>query len=182
MISFTNVTSMFFSVSRRTVGKLGACALAGVMSLSMAQTASASSQPDFDKSAFLSAIAEVETGGNPRAVGRQGERGLYQFRSGVWKQYTSRSFFQAHNPDVSYGVAVKHFDWLYDGFVRNGRQPTAFMMAAAWNSGLNRALSGRLPSGTRSYAQRVANIITVSEAQQVAWLDGPRFHIRTAID
>jgi hypothetical protein len=146
----------------------------------------------------LSAIAEVETGGDTRAVGQHGERGLYQFRSGVWKQYTNRSFFQAHNPDVAHTVAEKHFEWLYNGFVRNGRQPTVYMMAAAWNGGLNRALSGRLPKTTRSYAQRVSNIVSISESQQVAsvepvepivWEEAPRVawvapyvRFRTAID
>lgn len=198
MISFTKETSSFLPVSTKAVSKFAAFALAAVLGLSMVQSAFAASDPKFDKNAFLSAIAEVETGGDPYAVGRQGERGLYQFRSGVWKQYTNRSFFQAHNPDVAFGVAVKHFNWLYDGFIRNGLHPNAYMMAAAWNGGLNRALSGRLTKGTRNYARRVANIVTLAEARQVttadpgqvSWGDSPRFALagtpyvrfRTSID
>ena len=111
-----------------------------------------------DRDAFLKAIAEVETGGNPRAVGRLGERGLYQFRKETWRQHTRRSFFEAHNPNVSYQVASQHFDWLYDGLVRNGVRPTNYLLAAAWNAGLSRALSGNASKSTRNYARRVANI------------------------
>lgn len=164
-------------VSLRFASRTGALALIlalGLGSTSLARARSA--QSIIDRDAFLSAIAEVETGGNVHAVGRHGERGQYQFRKNVWRQYTTRSFFDAHNPTLSYYVALKHFDWLYDGFLRNGRTPTPYLMAAAWNGGLSRTLSGRLPSSTRSYAQRVSNIIAVTEAssRQIAAIDAPR--------
>jgi len=149
--------------------------LVAVLALASAESARAANPPSgFDRNAFLAAIAEVETGGNTRAVGRNGERGLYQFRSVVWRQYTSRSFFDAHNPTLSYYVAVKHFDWLFEGFHRNGKQPTPYTMAAAWNSGLTRVLSGRLPSSTRSYAERVSNIVSMADGPHVAAIDSPR--------
>jgi len=149
--------------------------LAAVLALvSSGNARTAHPQPEIDREAFLTAIAEVETGGNSRAVGRLGERGQFQFRGSVWRQYTNRSFFEAHNPTMSYYVAVKHFDWLVDGFRRNGRHPTPYLMAAAWNSGLTRTLSGRLPSSTRSYAQRVSNIVSVLETPRVAAVDAPR--------
>lgn len=112
-----------------------------------------------DRDLFLRAIGEVETGGNPRAVGSRGERGIFQFSRRTWQQYTTRSFSEAHVPSVAIGVAERHFDWLHEGIVRNGREPTPYLLAAAWNAGLTRALSGNLPRATRDYALRVSNIV-----------------------
>ena len=120
-----------------------------------------------DREGFLRAISEVETGGNSRAVGRAGERGMYQFRRQTWQQYTSRSFYDAHNPVVARTVASKHFDWLLEGFQRNGRKPSTYLMAAAWNAGFSRALSGRMPGSTRDYARRVSNIVAATTPQTI---------------
>jgi Transglycosylase SLT domain len=111
-----------------------------------------------EREAFLQAVAQVETGGNPRAVGRFGERGLYQFGRDTWRRYTSRSFYDAHSPAVAHEIAVRHFDWLYQRVVDEGRRPTPYIMAVAWNGGLGRALSGRMPKSTRDYAARVTNV------------------------
>lgn len=112
--------------------------------------------PDCDS--FLKAVAEVETGGNPRAVGGQGERGLYQFTLATWRAYTTQPFIAAHDPVIAHEVAVKHFVWLQDRMLASGRQPTAHHLAVAWNSGLSRALTGRFPQSTRDYASRVVNL------------------------
>lgn len=114
-----------------------------------------------DRDSFLRAVAEVETGGNPRAVGRRGERGLYQFSFGTWQRYTAQPFHSAHDPIIAHDIAVRHFEWLQDQLRAGGRKPTAFQLAVAWNSGLNRALSGRYPKSTRDYAGRVANLSEV---------------------
>lgn len=153
---------------------IGLCLVAVLTLAATENVRAANPVSDLDRRAFLAAIAEVETGGNARAVGRNGERGLYQFRSIVWRQYTTRSFYDAHNPTLSYQVAVKHFEWLSEGFRRNGKEPTPYMLAAAWNSGLSRTLSGRLPASTRSYAQRVSNLVSVAEAPQVASIEPDR--------
>jgi hypothetical protein len=119
-----------------------------------------------ERDAFLNAIAQVETGGNTRAIGRQGERGMFQFNRTTWRLHTKRAFQDAHDPQVAYSVAVRHYEWLFDGFVRNGREPTPYLMAAAWNAGLSRALSGRPPAATRDYARRVVNIVSISRPPQ----------------
>ncbi len=49
----------------------------------------------------LKAIAQVESRGNPRRVGRLGERGLYQFRRDTWRQHTRENFYRAHHPGVA---------------------------------------------------------------------------------
>ncbi|MGH8020929.1 MAG: lytic transglycosylase domain-containing protein [Opitutaceae bacterium] len=141
------------------VALLASCSWLGVGSKAHAEE---SANPEWDRDVFLRAISEVETGGNSRAVGQAGERGMYQFRRQTWQQHTSRSFFEAHNPVVARSVAALHYDWLLAGFRRNGRAPSVHLMAAAWNSGLSRTLNGRVSKASRDYARRVANLVTAT--------------------
>lgn len=115
-----------------------------------------------EREAFLRAIAEVETGGNARAVGRHGERGMFQFTRTTWRLHSRRAFVDAHIPSVSFEVAAQHYEWLCNGLVRNGRAPTPYLLAAAWNAGLARAINGPLPRSSRDYASRVVNIVSVT--------------------
>lgn len=134
-----------------------------------------------DRDAFLRAISEVESGGNSRAVGPSGERGMFQFRRSTWRQYTRRSFYEAHKASVATAVAAKHFEWLLDGFYRNGRTPTPYLVAAAWNAGLSKTLSGNMPRATRDYARRVSNIVA-SLSQPPAPVGIRRFVIAAAAE
>lgn len=118
----------------------------------------AASETKVDCNVFLKAVAQVETGGNARAIGRLGERGLYQFTRTTWRRYSKRPFVDAHHPAIAYDVAVRHFNWLHERLVANGAEPTMHRMAVAWNAGLSRALSGRPPRSTHDYARRVANL------------------------
>lgn len=131
--------------------------LAVVVSFGMLGAVQAEAAP-MDREAFLKAVAEVETGGNTRAVGRLGERGLYQFNRPTWKRYTKRSFLDAHDPVIAHDIAVQHFIWLHARLTANGREPTDYQMAVAWNGGLSRALSGKFPRSTRDYARRVSTL------------------------
>jgi soluble lytic murein transglycosylase-like protein len=131
--------------------------------LGNAETVSAAETNGAERDAFLRAIAEVETGGNARAVGRKGERGMFQFTRTTWRLHSQRAFADAHIPSVSYDVAARHYDWLQDGLIRNGRQPTPYLMAAAWNAGLGRVVNGQLPRSSRDYATRVVNIVSVTK-------------------
>jgi hypothetical protein len=127
-----------------------------------APKAEAAPGSSIDRAAFLRAIAEVETGGNSGAVGRHGERGMYQFNRTTWRLHTSRSFHDAHIGAVSSEIAARHFSWIHEGLVKAGQQPTPYLMAAAWNAGLGRVTNGRLPSTTKDYAARVANIVSAT--------------------
>jgi soluble lytic murein transglycosylase-like protein len=140
-------------------GRIAALVCAFGFALSSGREAQAAQ--DDGRDAFLRAIAEVETGNNPRKVGRSGERGLYQFRQNTWRQHTRRPFYDAHSPAVAHDVATRHYEWILQSLQRNGQRPTPYMIAAAWNSGVSRVSSGRIPASTRDYAQRVVNLASM---------------------
>ncbi len=142
--------------------RFAAIGLAAALWMGSGQAVSAAEAVDVERETFLRAIAEVETGGNARAIGRRGERGMFQFTRTTWRLHTRRAFADAHIPSVSYDVAARHYGWLHDGLIRNGRTPTPYLMAAAWNAGLGRVVNGQLPRSSRDYATRVTNIVSVT--------------------
>jgi len=161
---------------RRSVMAVLAVAAFGAVPFVQGQT-----RATVDKDSFLKAVALVESNNNPRAVGRLGERGLFQFRKETWKQYTRRSFYKAHDRQTAYEIASKHYDWLYKRFVANGYRPTPYLMAAAWNAGLSKTLSGRMPASTRSYARRVASLAADFAAQAARYEVQPkRYFVATS--
>ena len=123
---------------------------------------------DRQRDVFLDAVAIVETGGNPRAVGSKGERGLYQFTRATWQQHTKHSHYEAHDPKFSRMIAQKHYDWLYSNLSRRGFPPSPYWLAVAWNSGLSRTTKGKPPSMSRRYGERVSNLVFDSQRQLLA--------------
>ena len=122
------------------------------------QTTAVTREVTKDDKLLLSAIAQVESTGDSRKVGRLGERGLYQFRSRVWSQYTKRSFWKAHDPKISTEIALQHCDWIRRQLVSAGFRGTSFEIALAWNAGLTSVAQGRIKAATYDYAYRVNNI------------------------
>jgi len=108
---------------------------------------------------FLHAIRQVESGDrydSPR--GKAGEVGAYQFRLAVWRQYTSAPFSQAQTRYAD-TVANRHYLWIAQTLRSAGIKPTSWRIAAAWNSGVTRVISGRIPAVSRDYATRVINLM-----------------------
>lgn len=106
----------------------------------------------------LRAIANVESQGNPRRVGRLGERGLYQFRRATWRQHTRENFSRAHHPEIATTVAHRHYNWIVRELRANGFEGSPYEVALAWNAGLSRVLAGKVSSASHNYAQRVVNL------------------------
>lgn len=162
-----------FPLQSRLVRFARSAAVAFALVFALSAVREAAAAQDNGRDAFLRAIAEVETGNNPRKVGRLGERGQYQFRLATWRQHTKRPFGEAHSPSIAHAVASRHYDWILQTLQRNGKQPTPFMIAAAWNSGVTRVSSGRIPAVSRDYAQRVVNLASLwSPAIRAASITG----------
>lgn len=144
-----------------TFTKLGSLLVASVLN-------SASYGIEIDEHRLLAAIAEVETGTRNlerscRKIGKRGERSAWQFTAGTWRQYTKAPFELASTCAYSANlVAASHVRLLRTHIEYRYQTCTPFLIAAAWNAGLNRVLEERIPSAARSYAERVANIYHAS--------------------
>jgi len=163
MVNYAICLTTRASVRGYFAKRLAAAGFALALWLGNSQPVLAAEVSRVERETFLKAIAEVETGGNARAIGRKGERGMFQFTRTTWRLHSKRAFADAHIPSVSFDVAAQHYDWLYDGLIRNGRQPTPYLIAAAWNAGLGRVVNGQLPRSSRDYASRVVNIVSVTK-------------------
>jgi len=122
------------------------------------------------RSETLEAIHRIENPKDSPRVGRHGELGAYQFRPATWRMHTKVPFQQALNRDASEDVAIRHYEWLRRGLVRNGFSETPYNIALAWNGGLSAAINGRASTAARDYAQRVSNLVQENRAAQLAVL------------
>jgi hypothetical protein len=112
-----------------------------------------------DRWETLRAINWVENPTNQTKVGRFGELGPYQFRPATWRMHTDKPFRLAVQREEADEVAVKHYEWIKRVFEQAGVEVNAFNIALAWNSGVDAVLSGRSPSASYNYAERVTNLV-----------------------
>jgi len=123
-----------------------------------------------DDAAFLEAIAQVESGGNRKAVGKAGERGQYQVGRDAWDDASTRleakgtyhnQWSKWRNPVVQDMIAAQHLLILRERFVSAGiSEPTPEQLALAWNRGFTGAR--RLRWKSNDYAVRVGNLFRLS--------------------
>lgn len=108
---------------------------------------------------LLWAIAEKETGNNPRARGPLGEFTAYQFRWKTWSQYTTATAAVARiTPGLADQVARLHLKWLRDTLKRNGVSPTPENLALAWHAGATAVIHNQLKLSQRVYGEHVMNL------------------------
>ena len=100
--------------------------------------------------------------------GPNGELGAYQFRESTWRMHTKLPFRYAAEIAHADPVAVRHYDWIARGLVRNGMEVTPYNVALAWNGGLSATVRGRAPVAAHRYAERVQNLATELQRTQLA--------------
>ncbi len=122
---------------------------------------------------FLEAIAQVESGQNRKAIGKAGERGMYQVGKAAWDDASARLKAEGHyafpwskwrDATAQDMVAASHLRWIRANFHRLGMtDPTPEQLALVWNLGWTAARS----QGFRAngYAFRVANLFRLSLAK-----------------
>lgn len=98
-----------------------------------------------DDTRLLAAIAEVETGRNPQAIGPAGERGMHQLTPAVRRQFRNARNYLAH-------IKVR--------LAAHGIPVTPRTIALAWNGGAGATIRDTVPQRTRDYAERVTNLYT----------------------
>ena len=116
----------------------------------------------------LEAIHWIENPYDSVRPGPFGELGAYQFREVTWRSYTTVPFVRALDRHASDDVAVRHYEWLKSGLMRNGLPATTYNIALAWNGGLAATVRGSVPASSRDYAERVTNIAQGLRRAQVA--------------
>ena len=120
--------------------------------------------------AFLSAVAEVESGHNRKAIGKAGERGMYQVGKEAWDDASARLKAEGHyfcpwskwrDATAQDMIAASHLRWIRSNFHRIGMtDPTPEQLALVWNVGWSAAVARRF--SPNDYAFRVANLFRLS--------------------
>jgi hypothetical protein len=120
---------------------------------------------------LLVSIAQVETGNNPHAIGKLGERSAYQVSEAVWAQHAKHGepfALASTNAQLAEHVATEHLIYLTREMERAGVPISVENLAYAWNSGPAAAIRGILhgqkfkPNG---FVKRVANIYAEEAAK-----------------
>ncbi len=117
---------------------------------------------------LVDAIIQIESNGNALKIGRYGERGLMQIKSGTWRETTAKMFGtplpfeQAFDPDLNRRVGTAYLAFLHENILRRKaewKSDERALLLAAYNAGpgrLRRAgfnLAG-MPRQTRDYVAR----------------------------
>ena len=117
-------------------------------------------------STFILAIALVESGNDPKAVGKHGELSEYQITRQVWNAYTTAPFTEENlrNQALSRHVALKHADHLLQKaqhtLMWESERAVVIRCAAGWHRGeaYTRRPWRSWREETRDYADRVWNV------------------------
>lgn len=124
-----------------------------------------------DIEAMLDAIAQVESGNNPKAIGKLGERSAYQIMGQSWAMHSRVPFAQASlQPALARMVARQHLAWMAGVIERNEAQVTPAMLAAAWRWGPGSAFAHTRSESTR----RVLNLYFEAVDAKRAAAEGAR--------
>ena len=120
---------------------------------------------------LLESIAMVESGQNRKAIGKAGERGMYQVGRDAWKDAEERLKAEGHyrfpwskwrDATAQDMVAASHLRWIRANFVRVGKpDPTPEQVALVWNLGWSAAVARSFKPN--DYALRVANLFRLSQ-------------------
>ena len=117
---------------------------------------------------LVDAIIQIESNGNPRKVGRHGERGLMQIREGTWRDMTVRlfgaplPFDRAFEPALNRRVGTAYLAYLQESLLARQaewKSDERALLLAAYNAGPGRLRAAgydlrRMPAQTRDYVGR----------------------------
>ena len=119
---------------------------------------------------LLESIAHVESGHNRKAIGKAGERGMYQVGKAAWDDASARLKAEGHyffpwskwrDATAQDMIAASHLRWIRSNFHRIGMtNPTPEQLALVWNVGWTAARSRDFRAN--DYALRVANLFRLS--------------------
>ena len=132
--------------------------------------AGAAVEMEKNAASLVDAIIQIESNGDPRKVGRHGERGLMQIKSGTWRDMTTRlfgkplPFDQAFDPALNRRVGTAYLAFLQERLLPRQAEWKAderTLLLAAYNAGPGRLLKSGfdlagMPRQTRDYVERAS--------------------------
>ena len=120
---------------------------------------------------LLESIAMVESGQNRKAIGKAGERGMYQVGKAAWDDANKRLEAEGHyhfqwskwrDATAQDMIAASHLRWIRANFKRLGKaDPTPEQVALVWNVGWTGAVDRNF--ALNDYAIRVGNLFHLSQ-------------------
>ncbi len=119
---------------------------------------------------LVDSVVMVESGGNPSMVGRHGERGLMQIKSGTWRDMTKSmfgspiAFNRAFESELNRRVGKAYLHYLQrflDQHRAEWQADERSLLLACYNAGPARVAQAgfrldRIPRDARDYVQRVS--------------------------
>ena len=119
-----------------------------------------------EEATILECIAMVESGQNRKAVGKAGERGMYQVGKAAWDDANERLKKEGHHhfqwskwrdATAQDMIAAAHLRIIRERFASRGiHSPSVEQLALVWNVGWTAAVERRFALNV--YAERVGNL------------------------
>jgi len=117
---------------------------------------------------LVESVVQIESAGNPRTIGKHGERGLMQIKAGTWRDVTHKlfgsrvSFDRAFEPKLNRQVGAAYLADLQVFLAKHRRLWKAderSLLLACYNAGPERVRQAgfdlrRVPARTRDYVTR----------------------------
>lgn len=133
--------------------------------------AKVSNIPDHVTPEYIKAIIEVESSGNPFAVGKHGERGLMQLMSNTWNEFGEGNFYEkSFNSEENIEAGIKYILWINNYLRKNNPEWNEIddkekrnLITASYNAGPRRVIKNyydikQLPRTTRHHIEKVNKI------------------------
>lgn len=122
----------------------------------------------------LSAIAMIESSGNPKAIGRTGDSGLFQITDVVRREYNQRTGARITTADLfNARTATRIADWYLHKripeMLRYYKKPvTARNIIIAWNAGIRYVQKGeKLPRVTEQFLKKYEKFFAKKTSQNL---------------
>ena len=120
---------------------------------------------------FFKALADVESGGNDRAIGSKGEVSAFQILPSIWNAHSDMpcSLYHVQNRTKSIRVARKLNSYNLCVYKKDtGNLPQAYDMYVMWNYGVTKYKKmgydrTKLPKKVKERAERFINTLQIYE-------------------
>lgn len=126
---------------------------------------------NYQYSTFFRALADVESGGNDKAIGSKGEVSAFQILPHIWTKYSDSlcTPYHVQNRMKSMGVARKLNSYNLSVYKKDtGNLPPVYDMYVMWNYGITKYKKAKynrskLPKKVKERADRFINLYTIYE-------------------